>query len=282
MDLSFDVIDNIIQVQSKNIPYFTTPRFTNYLNEQKAAYASEENDKKQYVIAGRAFCIVTTITQLNKVWKDIPIDYYNVYSTFLRSFVNLTCFNEPEIANWFSENMSYRTFFNMMNRYLVKTSYTELNDTFSDTVKQLRDLIRKKATIIPPKRWRLIEFHDHVSEMLLEQTIDNVEYKNTISKPYKEGDYTVYQPKDKLDLAKWASKVRNCVLSRSSEVEQGSSEIVFVEKDGIPEITVEINGPKNRKDQQFIQIKEIKGRCNSIIPKEQEQQILKMIQSAMA
>lgn len=155
----------------------------------------------------------------------------------------------------------------------VKTYvYTQIgfdatNRTLNDTLKQLEEM-RNKDLEVPPfitddngnvkkLRWRLDEFHDHISHLYLCQSVENTPFKNvTIKQPYTEGNWSLYSPKDTLELALWAHRVNNCVLQRESRVHSGHSEIVCVEENGEPRYTVEINGPESRK-REGLDVKEI-------------------------
>jgi hypothetical protein len=134
-------------------------------------------------------------------------------------------------------------------------------------------------------RWRLVDFHDNISYLFLMRDIVNVEFTdNTIKNPYTEGSWTIYQPKDSVALAMWAQKVRNCVRSREDNVHNGKSEIVFVERDGVPAYTVEVQpGSAKRRNLNELSIHEIQAfgaRTGST--RDSDGEILNMIKRAMS
>lgn len=245
------------------LPFFNTPFFRNYLANTTEQYQQEENPFIKETIYGRVYSIIVTANQINKVWSDVPVDYYRTYLSMLESFVQVKFFNEPEVVQWCQENMSYPTFFNLVSQGLDKTDLSVTNNLLRDTFSQIQKVLQRGFNVTRPERWRLKEFHDHVSTIYLEKTTENVPFpEKSIETPYVEGDYKVYQPDDTLTLAKWAAKVRNCVASYADKVFQKQSEIVFVEQGGAAKFTVEIDyGPLKKGN---VQIKQIQESCKGM------------------
>jgi hypothetical protein len=182
----------------------------------------------------------------------------------------------------------------IQNYLFVRNGANSTNSVLSDTLGQLESLLKKNDNLLPQIvyedgsihkfRWRLQEFHDFVSFEFLKQDIENVDYTtNTLSEPYTEGSWVISQPKDKLALAIWGKKVKNCVLSHGDAILRGSSEIFFVENNGVPAYTVEISGPKERGKSKQFQVKEIQKLGDSYgATRDVDQTVQKMIERAMA
>lgn len=182
----------------------------------------------------------------------------------------------------------------IQNYLFVRNGANSMNSVLSDTLGQLESLLKKNDNLLPQIvyedgsvhkfRWRLQEFHDFVSFEFLKQDIENVDYtENSTSEPYTEGSWVISQPKDKLALAVWGKKVKNCVLSYGEAILRGSSEIFFVENNGVPAYTVEISGPKERGNSKQFQVKQIQKFGDSYgATRDTDQTVQKMIERAMA
>jgi hypothetical protein len=177
---------------------------------------------------------------------------------------------------------------------ILERGVDDVNNQIKDTLDQLQKMLADGDTIVPQTeqedgtikrwRWRLIDFHDNISYLYLMRDINNVEFtKNTIKNPYTEKQWTIYQPKDSVALAMWAQKVRNCVRTRESSVINGNTEIVFIERDGAPAYTVEVQpGAANRNSVDNITIHEIQAfGSRTGATRDNDNEILNMIKRAM-
>jgi len=280
MDHNFNNAITLINNNPNNI--FASPSFQSYLKEVQYEYECEKDDKIKFYLYGRTMSVVISLVQINKVWSNIPVDYFNNYRTVLESFLNLSSFSEDNVSKWFHKNMRVRSFFNMFHTYLKKKEIYEVNDLFSDTTRQLKTLINKgHGDKISIKRWRLVDFHDQISDIYIELTTEDKPLPTkSIKEPVTNGDYTIYQPNNMIELAKWGSRVHNCVLSRTEDILSKSSEVILIEENGRPFYTVEINAPAER-EKNGIQIKEIKGPCNAMVPEEKIKMCVDLISIAM-
>lgn len=284
MNQDFSSVFSLIEKHPTNI--FNSPSFQNYLKEAQSQYDTETDDKVKYYIFGKTFCAVNSTIQICKVWSDLPVDYFRNYIEVLESFLNLNSFSDPVIANWFSNQMNYRSFFNMMSYFLRKKPIHETNELFSDTVRQIPELINRKVKeVIDPGlrtwRWRLLDFHDAISDLFIEHTTEDLPLPTkSIKSVFVKDKWTIYQPDNKIVLAKWAGKVRNCVLTRTEEILENRSEIILIEKEGYPEYTVEINTEPERS-QVGLKVKEIKGRFNTTLPSETQKMFEELIMNAI-
>jgi hypothetical protein len=162
----------------------------------------------------------------------------------------------------------------MIGNHYRKVGCIEINTFINDTFSQLEKLLVKKVSVPAPKRWRLIDFHDHVSYLYLENTTQNNELK-TIIKPYNSEEYTVSQPPNSLSIIIWGKKVKNCVASYEERIGK-SIWIFFIEKDGVPFYTVETDKTKKYN------IKQIVSQCNGSVTDEGRKLAQKLILDAVA
>lgn len=417
-EANFETAD--LFINPEKVSYFSTPSFTSYYNKMRADYEaleelerqSKKSNKDYFVnkscIAGAVIMAASKVQYLHAVWPDIPNDYFRNYRHLLELPIELELLNDQLVAKWLRENMSYRTFFNMIYRHarrygtalyqeeeipntltianidellesgtgpvesildqlalkeeeiydnyingksgtfqessransilyhiaghpntpqetlarlgtndnlsyvlqrvalnpntpedirlrlIIERGVEDVNSQLKDTLSQLQKMLKAGDNIVPetPKddgttkkwRWRLIDFHDNISYLYLMREIKNVEFtNNTIKNPYQEGPWNVYQPKDSVALAMWAQKVKNCVRSREDNVHNGNSEIVFIERDGLPAYTVEVRpGAPKRRNLSELSIYEIQAfGARSGATRDSEGEILNMIKRAM-
>lgn len=277
--------DVLTYINENSHPFFQTPFFRNYLREQQEAHDQESNDKIQYTIMARVFSVALNCNLIRNVWPDATIDRYRTNIDLLGSFIELPFFkvdatnnageriNDP-VINWCRENMRTAPFLLMIRWYLEKSDLSNTNSQLRDTFNQLSELIcLYKMDVQPPSRWRLDTFHDFISGIYLERSTENVDFvDNTIKEPYVEGKYTVSQPKDRVTLAKWAGKVRNCVLNYSRHILAHESEIIFIEEEGQPRYTVEIDyGPLKKG---HVNIKQLQARGRGAFDTRQDERQL--------
>jgi hypothetical protein len=409
-EATFETADFFIVPEE--VSYFSTPNFTSYYNNMRTDYEAKEHTFKKAVIAGAVILAASKAQRLHTVWPDIPNDYFRNYWPLLELPIELELLNDELVANWFRENMSYRTFFNMIYRHarrygkalyqedeipnklteinfddilksgtgtvesildqlalkeeaiydnyingnmedsdsnqesfraisilyhiaghpntssetlarlasnddypsyvyrqvvlnpntpedirlslIIERGVEDVNSQLKDTLSQLQKMLKAGDTIVPETRkddgtikkwrWRLIDFHDNISYLYLMREIKNVEFtNNTIKNQYQEGSWNVYQPKDSVALAMWAQKVKNCIRSREDNVHSGDSEIVFIERNGVPAYTVEVRpGAPKRRNLSELNIKEIQAfGARTGTTRDNQGEILNMIKRAM-
>lgn len=244
--------------------FFNTPYFKKYFSSK------DSNDKTYFYDISNYLNNIFTLTE---VWENIPIDYFQNYLEILEAFDIYSYFRNNEVKSWISTNISPKTFLNMIHNNSNRISFVNTHGTLQDTFNQIEKLISKKIIPTTPKRWRLSEFHDHISYIYLQQTVDNKEHNpNYIPIPYIKERYKIYQPKNTIDLARWGKKVRNCVLSYEDKILNNESIIVFIEEDSIPKYTIELDS--NSKE--YI-VKQSVGIANSSITQEEKELCKKLI-----
>lgn len=200
--------------------------------------------------------LIENIKKIQSIWSYVSLDIIRNNIDFLE-IVKLPI-NKKHI-NWILSNIKVESFLNMIGSHYRKIGCIEINTFINDTFNQLEKLLTKGIEVPAPKRWRLIDFHDHVSYLYLENTTQNNILK-TIIKPYKSGEYTVSQPENSLSIIIWGKKVKNCVASYEERIGK-SIWIFFIEKDGVPFYTVETDKTK-------FNIKQIVSQCNGSVSDE--------------
>lgn len=214
--------------------------------------------------------LIKNVQKIQSIWSYVSFDLIRNNIDFLE-IVSLPI--EDTIVEWIRMNMKLESFLNMIGNHYRKVGCIDINTFINDTFNQLNKLLKKDIEVCAPKRWRLIDFHDHISYLYLENTTQNNELK-TIIKPYNEGEYTVSQPPNTLSIVIWGKKVKNCVASYEERIGK-SLWIFFIEKDGVPLYTVETDKTKKYN------IKQIVSQCNGSVNDEGKQLAQKLINSAV-
>lgn len=175
--------------------------------------------------------------------------------------------------DWLKENIKLESFLNMVSTHYHKVGCIDIDTFIKDTFEQLGKLIKRNIEVSAPKRWRLVEFHDHVSYLYLKNTTRNNDLK-TVIKPTMVDGYLVSQPENSLNIIIWGKKVKNCVASYEERIGE-SIWIFFIEKNGIPVYTVETDMSKKYN------IKQIVSQCNGSVSSEGRELAQKLILSAI-
>lgn len=190
---------------------------------------------------------------IQSIWPYVSFDIIRNHIEVLEIF-NLCLLSEYTL-DWIRSNSKVESFLNMIDQYYQKVGCIEINSYFVDTFEQLNKLLKKSVEVSAPKRWRMVEFHDHISYLYLEHTTNNVPIQ-TLIEPKTFDQYTVSQPKETLDLIFWGKKVKNCVASYEERIGK-KIWIFFIEENGQPLYTVETDKKFN--------IKQIVTQCNGSV-----------------
>lgn len=213
--------------------------------------------------------LIKNVKIIQSIWSYISFDIV-LNNISILEIVNLKL--DDNQIEWLRKNIKVESFLNMINRYYEKVGCIETKNTFNDTFDQLKKLLSDDVKVTPPKRWRMVEFHDHISYLYLENTTQNNPIKTLIS-PYTSGEYTISQPKESLELVMWGKRVRNCVASYEERI--GDSIWIFmVTKNGVPTFTVETDVSKK------FNIKQIVSQCNGSVSSEDQNLVQQLILSA--
>lgn len=267
---SFSSIDLLIAKNPNKV--FETPFFRSFYQRQLSEFQAADNELSRFTISAQTFCVFKSISLIDGVWDDTPIDLYRVHYDLLGSFFDFSLISEGVVRQWLRDNMQPATFFHMISQFMEKEGKSETVNLFDDTFKQIKKIQERKFDLKKTDkfRWRLREFHDYVSQFYLEKTTENIPFSNvTLPEPITIKDYVINQPKNTVELAVWAGKARNCVYSRADSVISGRSEIYFIEKAGKLEYTCEVNTRETKKTKTVV-FQEIKNRNNRSLTKEEE------------
>lgn len=220
----------------------------------------------QTLIKFEQSCLVKNVGYIQKIWPYLSIDIVFNNIQFLE-IIDLNL-NEDQI-DWLRKNIKLESFLHMIYKYYQKFGSIKTIDTYNDTFNQLKKLINNNVEVTPPKRWRMVEFHDHISYLYLENTTQNNPIKTIIS-PYSSGEYTISQPSNTIELVVWGKKVKNCVASYEERI--GKSIWIFmVSENNVPKFTVETDMNKH------FNIKQIVSQCNGHVSKEDSDFVHKLI-----
>lgn len=200
--------------------------------------------------------LVKNVKNLQSIWDYVSFDLIRNHVDTLEI---VTIPVTDKHIEWIRENIKIESFLNMISTHYRKIGCIEIQTFINDTFNQLQKLLDKGVKVTSPKRWRLVDFHDHVSYLYLENTTVNNKLQ-TIITPYQKGEYTLSQPKNSLDIIIWGKKVKNCVASYEERIGK-SLWIFFLEKDGVPFYTVET-------DMKNYHIKQIVSQCNGSVNSE--------------
>jgi len=214
--------------------------------------------------------LIENVKTIQSIWSYVSIDLIRNNIDYLE-IISLPITKKH--TDWILSNIKVESFLNMIGNHYRKVGCIEINTFINDTFSQLEKLLVKKVSVPAPKRWRLIDFHDHVSYLYLENTTQNNELK-TIIKPYNSEEYTVSQPPNSLSIIIWGKKVKNCVASYEERIGK-SIWIFFIEKDGVPFYTVETDKTKKYN------IKQIVSQCNGSVTDEGRKLAQKLILDAV-
>ena len=229
------------------------------------------------------------IGYVNRVWPDCPIDYYQTHINNLLALYNPRWqFEGNRVSNWLNQHMPVASFFHIVDKHVTQAPeltaayrmtstissstgltqyyFTEWKDTLQLLHKVLCDRESKNETLVPPKRWRLTEFHDYVQAEAWK--VENTNHKlpqDLFPAPIKltldDQAWTFIQPMDTHQLAAWGQAVRNCVGDASSYadgVRKKKHFIVLAMLDNKPTFTIQLEVDKG-----MMSVKQIVGTCNA-------------------
>jgi len=257
------------------------------------AYTDPSNTRRAPIKQGfNTFVqVINSIDWIHNLWPDCPIDYYQTYYRELR-YIKLNHIrtrsydnNSTALVDWLRQHMPVASMFTMMRKYLEqqdinrwidsdvgygRQSFYELNDTFSMALR----IFNNDKELVPPKRWRIAEFHDHVqAESWKIQNPKEALRQDLFPEPIRvdRGDehWSFFQPVDTHQLAMWGQAVRNCVGSAShyaEDIKKRKHFIVLCMIDGKPMFTIQLV-----VDMGMMSVKQIAGVANQRLTDEQRE-----------
>lgn len=187
---------------------------------------------------------------------------------------------------WLRTNMQPSSFFNIINKYHADSRrerggyanketnvVTYFISEWHDTMSMLDDVLSSNIPIAAPRRWRLMEFHDHVQVEAWKIKHPNVDLpQDLFPAPVKVevGDerWSFFQPHDTHQLSSWGQAVRNCVGNAKDYAEGVRKKkhfIVLCMVDGKPQFTVQL-----KVDMGMMTVSQIVGMSNQRLTEEQK------------
>jgi hypothetical protein len=250
-----------------------TPFFRKWIQSQcdlaTQRFHDPSNTTRKSIVAPikRIYQLADSISTINRIWPDTPIDYYQNHLDVLLGIRRLYQPEGPLAKAWLREHMPVASLFQIMNKYYTEKvtdceakqrqrwdwdedtdhwlfRFHELNDTFS----MLARIFDHGKTIDPPRRWRITEFHDHVqSENWKIQNPNHSLPQDLFPQPvkviYEDDNWSFFQPIDTHQLAQWGQAVRNCVgnvASYAEGVRKKQHFIVLGMLNGKPTFTIQL------------------------------------------
>ena len=212
--------------------------------------------------------LFNAIDLVHEIWPNCPIDYYQSHINQLLSFKS-TRHGTLLTQAWLNKHMPVASFFSIlekeydkeMNSTRTRYNYDEELQHFrfyysnwTDTISMLDTVLAHNAcateplTLDVPKRWRLMEFHDHIQSVAWKVKNKNESLpQDLFPEPVKlelgSSKWTFFQPVDTHQLAAWGQAVRNCVGSASGYadgVRKKKHFIVLCMIDSKPQFTIQL------------------------------------------
>jgi hypothetical protein len=219
----------------------------------------------------KVFRLFQQIYLVHAVWGDkCSLDYYQNNIDVLIAVRFITDYRISAVKDWLSTHMPITSLFTMLNKFydvkqidVANASGDELSrrwsfdrdcGTYRWTFRELEDTISMLSTVVetkelaPPKRWRIVEFHDHVQAEAwkitnVNQSLPQDLFPEPIKVQHNDQQWTFFQPIDTHQLATWGQAVRNCVgnaTSYSDGVRKKKHFIVLCMINNQPQFTVQL------------------------------------------
>jgi hypothetical protein len=221
----------------------------------------------------KVFRLFQQIYLVHAVWGDkCSIDYYQNNIDVLISVGFINTYRLSTVKDWLYTYMPIASLFTMLNKfYDVKqiekiTAYPNEQrsrnswsfnmdcGTYCWTFRELEDTISMLSTVVetkelaPPKRWRIMEFHDYVQAEAwkitnVNQSLPQDLFPEPIKVQHNDQQWTFFQPIDTHQLAAWGQAVRNCVgnaTSYADGVRKKQHFIVLCMINNQPQFTVQL------------------------------------------
>lgn len=203
------------------------------------------------------------------LYPDASVDYCQQVYNLGDQLDTISYYYARDVISWVGENVPVTSFIQILkkkaesaqeSRWIDSSTGTkladmqELNDVFS-MIRTIGEAQRKelgasfvKVQIARPDRWRLSEWHDHLSAECFKLSTPNERLRQDLMpEPIKVttngGKWTFFQPIDVHQLAQWGKAVRNCVGAASSYrdgIKKKTHFIVLAMLDSKPRFTIQL------------------------------------------
>ena len=241
------------------------------------------------------------IYQVNEIWPDCPIDYYQSHINVLLG-TRWNLMNRHGALDWIREHMPVASFFSNLTKFYEKKMEESLTRSHSyyystnlaisqfsfsdwdDTCSMINSLLEHGKEVPIPKRWRMEEFHDTIQAEAWKIRNPNEKlpqdlFPNPIKVTQEGNTWTFFQPSDTHQLALWGQAVRNCVGSASGYAEGVRKKkhfLVLCMVDNRPHFTVQLD-----VDMGMMSVKQIAGLSNSHLGEQEKDVYTKVFGEAL-
>lgn len=248
------LVHNYFNFIDKAKHILNTPIFRKWIQSQCVEVINTFNDsnnrqrKKIINPLKRIYHLAEMITQINAVWPNTPLDYYQKHIDVLIGTKKFYGMGNTVCRTWLNTHMPIASFFQIVSKsYEEKLEQAILRDKakpketcfswddtlncynfrcneLDDTFSMIAHVLVNDKTLEPPKRWRITEFHDHVQAEAWKTTNPNHQlpqdlFPTPIKVTHQESNWSFFQPIDTHQLAQWGQAVRNCVGNASNYAE---------------------------------------------------------------
>lgn len=213
-------------------PYFRK-WIQNKCNESIEAFNNPDTDTRISITQPwlMIFHLCKQIKTVHNIWGNAcPLDYYQTNLNALLSVSYNSGYSKTRAYPWLMKHMPVASFFALINKFyetkkdntqtyyftdrigIYQYSFRELEDTLS----MVETILKDKGELVPPKRWRITEFHDYVQAEAwkitnVNQGLPQDLFPVPVKVQHNEQNWTFIQPIDTHQLAAWGQAVRNCV-----------------------------------------------------------------------
>ena len=255
----------------------------------------------------KVFRLFKQICLVHTVWGDkCSIDYYQNNIDVLISVGFINNYRISVVKDWLSAHMPIASLFTMLNKFYdskqIEVADKSINQrrlscsfdrdcgTYRWGFRELEDTISMLGTVIqtkelaPPKRWRIMEFHDYVQAEAWKITNVNHSlpqdlFPVPVKVQHNDQQWTFFQPIDTHQLAAWGQAVRNCVgnaTSYADGVRKKQHFIVLCMIDNKPQFTVQL-----KVSMGMMTVDQIAGVSNARLTEEQRQDYTQVFGQAL-
>jgi len=231
--------------------------------------------------------LLQAIKNINNVWPDCPIDYYQ---THVDTLLTVRYYNNVKVrtCTWLQQHMPVASYFQILSKFVedaranLSSAYIDTSlglsrrhfHEWEDTVSMIESILAAGNTLEPPKRWRITEFHDHVQAEAWKVKNENAAlpqdlFPTPIKVQNNDQTWTFFQPVDLHQLATWGQTVRNCVGNAShyaDGIKKKKHFIVLAMVDKKPTFTIQLEVNNG-----MMSVKQIAGVANSRLTDDERQ-----------
>ena len=281
-------------------PYFRK-WIQNKCNESIEAFNNPDTDTRISITQPwlMIFYLCKQIKTVHNIWGNAcPLDYYQTNLNALLSVSYNSGYSKTRAYPWLMKHMPVASFFALINKFyetkkdntqtyyftdrigIYQYSFRELEDTLS----MVETILKDKGELVPPKRWRITEFHDYVQAEAwkitnVNQGLPQDLFPVPVKVQHNEQNWTFIQPIDTHQLAAWGQAVRNCVGNATGYAEGVRKKqhfIVLCMINNQPQFTVQL-----KVSMGMMTVDQIAGISNARLSEEERESYTKVFGQAL-